>query len=42
MNGDRWVPISAFVAGLTVGALALHLMGYRPDRTHAPTRTPPR
>ncbi len=39
---DRWVPISAFVAGLTIGALALHLMGYRPERAPAPTRvTPP-
>ncbi len=31
---DRWVPISAFVAGLTM-ELALHLMGYRPERTCA-------
>ncbi|GIV12245.1 MAG: hypothetical protein KatS3mg021_0527 [Fimbriimonadales bacterium] len=38
---DRWVPISAFVAGLTIGALALHLMGYRPERTPAPTRATP-
>lgn len=38
---DRWIPISAFVAGLTIGALGLHLMGYRPERTPAPTRPVP-